>query len=752
MEFIDIDNGILFDGQPPYIFWFPNQQSTNIIYTMRIMFLSTKWGVNVNIPDNDVFKIININDIYDNINNFDNVLTNNYTSIGYKYQNKFIHNIYIKASSDNIGEFVEDIYIDGNVYNIGADFYNENESLYINLSNMGVEIPDSIQKAIYQSNIQEDYKDNILINRKMKELVSNYWDVIACKGSYKSLINSLNWFEYGDIVRIKEMWKRPMCGSTFMSDKDFKNVLNDVFDDVLNSSSKTTYLSLYHTLQRINNGDYDEEFNPTISMISDIWSKEDMSLKMSLLGHFYETYFMPIHQDILHSTIEDIVFTNSIKVKKDGRFDRLDEVNNFDYIKSNIDNRTYFLGNVETMVGPDTVMGVQWEPTMTYDTVYSIGVDTKNVNLYNDNDIKTFSSQFYNGVGVVIPVSLEIPIDHNIVNEGNTVVDRSDFIKQTNISINTGNGWVTKKFYKKFDNVSENNILKINFNILCTKEGEYDIRIMLLSGSSKTYTKRLKFEVIDPDNIGIKVYRLDHKYILDVNLNTFFDDDDQYEIFNKYMFRRQPYDKSHPDYYIQYLPISKDGGGMRTNHLLVLEGDYTNDNWIKSNYHIMTKTAKWSNLSVKESDIIKDGDEEFGDMDKLYTMCISKRFNFNPRSWLDSYLSSGRVCKNEYVFIPQFHTRHEVTGTKLEDFTIYDSMPVFISPDIKFGKFIEKYEWEFENASTLEKIILPSIQEPYVAETKEKLLPNGYYNIIFRYSLIDGQTKEIKLNSAFIKK
>ena len=139
-------------------------------------------------------------------------------------------------------------------------------------------------------------------------------------------------------------------------------------------------------------------------------------------------------------------------------------------------------------------------------------------------------------------------------------------------------------------------------------------------------------------------------------------------------------------------------------------------------------------------------------MDKLYTMCISKRFNFNPRSWLDSYLSSGRVCKNEYVFIPQFHTRHEVTGTKLEDFTIYDSMPVFISPDIKFGKFIEKYEWEFENASTLEKISLPSIQEPYVAETKEKLLPNGYYNIIFRYSLIDGQTKEIKLNSAFIKK
>ena len=49
---------------------------------------------------------------------------------------------------------------------IGADFYGEYEQVYINLSNFGVEIPDYVQKAIYDSNVHEDYKDNILFDNK----------------------------------------------------------------------------------------------------------------------------------------------------------------------------------------------------------------------------------------------------------------------------------------------------------------------------------------------------------------------------------------------------------------------------------------------------------------------------------------------------------------------------------------------------------------------------------------------------------
>ena len=69
---------------------------------------------------------------------------------------------------------------------VAIDAYGEDESLYINLSNNGLEIPYTIQKAIYESNVHEDNPDIILVNRKSKALLSNYWDILANKGSYKS--------------------------------------------------------------------------------------------------------------------------------------------------------------------------------------------------------------------------------------------------------------------------------------------------------------------------------------------------------------------------------------------------------------------------------------------------------------------------------------------------------------------------------------------------------------------------------------
>ena len=224
------------------------------------------------------------------------------------------------------------------------------------------------------------------------------------------------------------------------------------------------------------------------------------------------------------------------------------------------------------------------------------------------------------------------------------------------------------------------------------------------------------------------------------NLDNFFND----EILNDYMFLRQPM-KGSPESYIQYLPISKDGGGIRTNHLLVFKGDYKTDAWINKNYYTIHKVAKWSDLSIDPEEV-----GEGGDIETLYTICISKKFNFNPRSWLDSY-KTDEMYKNEYTFIPQFHDIQEITGDTLADFMIGNDIPIFVKPEIKFGKLIDKYEWEFENASTLEKIQLPSIQEPFIAGTNGDLTP-GYYNIIFRYSLVDGTSHEIKLNSAFYRK
>ena len=171
-----------------------------------------------------------------------------------------------------------------------------------------------------------------------------------------------------------------------------------------------------------------------------------------------------------------------------------------------------------------------------------------------------------------------------------------------------------------------------------------------------------------------------------------------------------------------------------------MKGDWTEDTWLKDNYFMILKRAEYSSVEVSEKD-----------MDQLYTICISKKFNFRPKSYLNAYKTSNMI-KNTYTYIPQFHQLIPLGGDTLLDYTISDDIPVCIKPDIKFGKLIKDWEWEFENASTLEIIKLPSIQEPFVAPTRKELLPRGYYNIKFKYSLIDGQTNEIRMTSAFLKK
>ena len=157
---------------------------------------------------------------------------------------------------------------------IGADFYGEYEQVYINLSNFGVEIPDYVQKAIYDSNVHEDYKDNILLNRKMKELLSNYWDLLANKGSYKSLFNTLSWFEWGDILRLREIWKRQSVGKTIYDDRELMSLLENKYDDSLGNFVKTAYFSLYANFYKSSDS-YDNEDNPVLEYVALKWGKED---------------------------------------------------------------------------------------------------------------------------------------------------------------------------------------------------------------------------------------------------------------------------------------------------------------------------------------------------------------------------------------------------------------------------------------------------------------------------------------------
>lgn len=757
IRFVDLKTGNTFDGSYPYVFWLDGEQSTNIIYSKPICFISQSEEFDIQIENNDIFSLAKLDDLtnseletiygfeYHNINN---LKVQSLKSIGTAHHNYFVHIIYILASTQQPGEYIAEFKIGDERFRIGGDFYSENESLYINLSNNGVEIPEAIQKAIYDINIHEEKKDNIVLNRKWKELLSNLWDVIANKGSYKSLFNSLQWFEYGNRLKLYEIWRNVETQQYFS--KDIQQILSENFHNTLNGFAKTTYMSLCYALEANKTIDgklvLDKEKNPVLEKVASKWSVQDLALKLCMLGNFYETYFMPIHLDLIHSTIEDVVYTNTFKVIPGTTVDRSDYIYNFEDVKCNVkDNDVYRLNKVETFVGPDTLFGLTQEELQRYGVM--VGVQTQPVRkLEGNNQWQQFASQLYNEIGAVVDFEIEIPLleDDKIIRE---ILVLKTFANEQ---------W---QYKTKIDTRILGN--KINFQLFCPAEGEYDVRLQFDSMSGKAFTKRIKFNVIDTEQVALNVYRIYNMQILDgENLG-------QPSIINKYVFNRRELKIEDIDYKrpIQYIPAKTDNlntskfnwKGVCLNHLMIFNGNLIDNRYLISEgelkflqkyYYLRIKTVKTENES------------------KDYTICVSSIFGFHPtqniniKSIYEKLVTQYNIIyREDYIFVPEFHKLVELDNERygrmedIEYYTITDNDALCVVPGLSYGKCIAEYDWEFVNVSKpwLEPIKLAGVNEPFVTGDNKPLEP-GYYNIRFHYRLTnEDKINTIELDSAFKK-
>lgn len=738
IKFVDLSTGNVFDGHYPYTFWFNGEQGVNLFYTKPICFISREQTLNVSIQDNEIFKLLDtskilntstelINDIdYYNLEKLISK-TNELTLTGTPYLTFYVYIFYIIGSAQLPGEYIENIDINGEKFTIGADFYAEEESLYINLSNNGIEIPRDIQRAIYCTNVHEDKYDNITLNRKWKELLSNYWDICANKGSYKSLINSLKWFEYGDLIKLGEVWKHIDRGEERYSQKDIQSILSDKYLNSLEGFAKTTYLSLTCALEKIckdSNGEiiYDDEKNPILENISSIWSIQDLSLKLSLLGNFFETYFMPIHLDLIHSTIEDVIYTNTFKTLTGSSLDRSDFLCLSRYVKNNIkEDSVYQLTPVKCYVGPNTLFGnKKFNTTEKKEEI--IGVQNEIPELNSDEDKRIFLSQLYHDIGSIVHFELDLPLDM-----GEYIKRETIYIKKPN------NDLISYTDYKILSN-------KISFNILCKDEGKYDVKLQFDSTNSKTYISKASFGILDTDHITMKVYKIKPKpenklqnpWKMDIN-------------FNDYIFAKYPINKN-STIYRQYIPATSsnnlDWQGARLNHLIILKG-IIEDDFLTNNYFLLNRNNK-------------------------YTICISKKFGYTPPKekfildnsniYYTNQIDKYSIIRLDYIYIPQFHELKPIGGNKLQDYILSQTDTLCVIPDLSRGKsidLIQNPEWEFINSSDNTSIKLnKSINEPFISNKEPKLLTPGYYDIIFKYRLANNinDINTVALNSAFIIK
>lgn len=558
MDFINFKDQYMYEGSSPFIHWFPGPMSTKLYHYMPLAWtvdLDTDlYDTDENLPSSYIevldVKEENVNDIvtlalYKPAESYTNTKADRvevindeeYFNLEKNLTNKLIvQGQYLKTFTNHLGiekhkyvfvaylitrsyleyEFVWDLRIgvpgfgvddDGNIIKkvnyelirVGTEFYGENENLKINLMNMGVEIPEFVTKALYEGDMFERETDRILLNRKWRELLINFMDIIGTKGSYNSLINSLKWFEYGDLVEMREIWRAETPDGTKFFDKELTTNLTNDYYTMLTNSVKTTSFYLRNL---INDTAYNEEIDGKINCK---WVLSEMRLKMILLGNFFEEYFMPVHTELIRSVCEEI--------------DRCFDINmRFGYTETESceDNRTTKYNLIVDVPKTESISNVRCyclseapgEPPVInnpYHRLFEQCVDEPNGYDYSkpfehfylamheykpDKKLTGFQYtrwgevRMYGGPGVLVPFKVKLPEDD---------IKISRISMTTNLFQDTTGCWYTKVH----DCYSDNMVNEISFNILFTKPGIFSFNFDVTGSDGNTYMKGISIEIKD---------------------------------------------------------------------------------------------------------------------------------------------------------------------------------------------------------------------------------------------------------------
>lgn len=604
IKFIDIEKGIAYDGSSPYVHYIDNGLSTNVYYTKTFVLISDNDAVKtISVKSDSIYRLIQADDEHGyNVDLKNLLVTSTTSSYQTAYNGYYIFKFIVAVCSDVEGEVHDTITISDSTetieMNIAGDFYGEDETALINLQNKGIEIPKQIQRAFYESDVHDVSQDNILLNRKYKELLIEYWNIIANKGSYSSLINSKNFFEYGDLLRIEEYYKS--IDNDGVRRLFARNLELELFDDIYTTvdiSSKTTYIGLFCAINEMlkENGviQYNDDYSNNVTLDKSFPLNEpipelvnaslkhtvdDMALKMVLVGNYFSTFFMPLHLDLIHSTIESVVYATTLKIQRGITSERSDYFNNIEDFDCSLRTETeYFLKNVSTQTGQGTIANdyidestrltngfTKYVDADSYGRVKIFGADLIAPDMQGtrptNDELRNFFMRTYTGVGVLVPVKCTLPTV-NVIRRMIIMIHRST------------DGGRTYEFYDKMD--SRNAVTmtsnELNFNLLFTEYGMYHITLQFTQISSVDLINSYIINVHNDTRNEVHLQKLQR-------INDIFTKEDLFDAlakeisFNRYMFTNEP--SSEYPVYRQWLRkntslIDDDGCGM--NHTVILQ-------------------------------------------------------------------------------------------------------------------------------------------------------------------------------------
>lgn len=220
---------------------------------------------------------------------------------------------------------------------VSADIIDEKEELIINGQNVGVTLPKEIVRAIYSSNYDATVVDEATYACKMKEYLLNYMSLKGEMGNYRSVLNGLKWFEWGDRLNIFKLIRNDnRVQRQYL--RDFFNIINDTlysyqlfretsllsieFNLTEEGEQETQNLSDYFwgegkpkVINKIKNArevQYDEKEYTYYKGYFD-FTFDDLGLKLCALKYYFEKYFLPLYIRLNNVSMSHQVFANDIK-------------------------------------------------------------------------------------------------------------------------------------------------------------------------------------------------------------------------------------------------------------------------------------------------------------------------------------------------------------------------------------------------------------------------------------------------------
>jgi len=316
----------------------------------------------------------------------------------------------------------------------------------VNLNNLGVQSEEDVYQILYQSDIQDNAIDYTLFNRKRKEMLTTFREIYDYIGSYKSLVNAINYFGYNDLQLYE--YYRNIDQSSPLYGKLHKVLIPDIFDNTVEGWNEMDFIggkyqnqyswkktNLFNLAYKITNEDGDNVL---------IYSLDEVQYKLTKLKNWLRKNIIPVSANLLDIT--------GVADSNGTFYQEYDESNQT--IKSVVERDSTVVNFTYTATlnfGSDYLITVNF---YTMSGATGTTIDNNDVPVHFTTKIKTF---YLSGSTILNPTDTLVPVQYLKINKNdlkpfsfniNKYVDPYIYIETTTYDNDgSGLGYVNNKLF-----------------------------------------------------------------------------------------------------------------------------------------------------------------------------------------------------------------------------------------------------------------------------------------------------------------